>query len=104
MLEHEAEIASARARKKASPKQSLDKIVEGRLRSSRMKSVLLRQAYIRDENVKVEKLVMQNIAAIGENVIIRRFQRWELGEKLANSSFGKANRRVGLFLSQTVRI
>jgi len=44
--------------------------------------VLLRQAYIRDETVKVEQLVMQNIAAIGENVVIRRFQRWELGEKL----------------------
>jgi elongation factor Ts len=41
---------------------------------------LLRQTYIRDESITVEKLVLQNVAAIGENVVVRRFQRWELGE------------------------
>jgi len=40
----------------------------------------MRQTYIRDENINVEKLVLQNVAAIGENVIVRRFQRWELGQ------------------------
>ncbi|HEX2697325.1 MAG TPA: translation elongation factor Ts [Anaerolineales bacterium] len=41
---------------------------------------LLRQAYVRDESTTIEKLVMQNVAAIGENIVVRRFQRWELGE------------------------
>ncbi len=49
-----------------------------------MKCVLLRQPYIRDESITIEKLLMQNVAAIGENIIIRRFARWELGESTAS--------------------
>lgn len=82
VLEHESEIARARAKEEGKPDAVAEKIVAGRLDKFKDEVVLLRQAYIRDENVKVEQLVMQNIAAIGENVIIRRFQRWELGEKL----------------------
>ncbi|MBU4224508.1 MAG: elongation factor Ts, partial [Chloroflexi bacterium] len=52
----------------------------GRLAKFKDEFVLLRQAYIRDEQVTVEKLLLQNVAAIGENIVIRRFQRWELGE------------------------
>ena len=59
----------------------MDKIVEGRLEKFKDEVCLLRQTYIRDESLTIEKLVMQNVAAIGENVIIRRFQRWELGER-----------------------
>ena len=82
VLDHETEIARARVKEEGKPDNVADKIVEGRLSKFKDEVVLLRQAYIRDENVKVEQLVMQNIAAIGENVVIRRFQRWELGEKL----------------------
>lgn len=82
VLDHEAEIARARVKEEGKPDNVADKIVEGRLAKFKDEVVLLRQAYIRDETVKVEQLVMQNIAAIGENVVIRRFQRWELGEKL----------------------
>ena len=82
VLNHEAEIARARTKEEGKPDAVAEKIVAGRLEKFKDEVVLLRQAYIRDENVKVEALVMQNIAAIGENVIIRRFQRWELGEKL----------------------
>ncbi|MBI2759618.1 MAG: translation elongation factor Ts [Chloroflexi bacterium] len=79
-LDHEAEIARARAKEEGKPDKMMDKIVEGRLEKFKDEVTLLRQAYIRDENLTIEKLVMQNVAAIGENVIIRRFQRWELGE------------------------
>ena len=82
MLEHEAEIARARTKEEGKPDAVVEKIVAGRLEKFKDEVVLLRQAYIRDESVKVEALVMQNVAAIGENVVIRRFQRWELGEKL----------------------
>lgn len=82
VLDHEAEIARARTKEEGKPDAVAEKIVAGRLEKFKDEVVLLRQAYIRDENVKVEQLVMQNIAAIGENVVIRRFQRWELGEKL----------------------
>jgi elongation factor Ts len=82
VLDHEAEIARARTKEEGKPDAVVEKIVAGRMDKFKDEVVLLRQAYIRDESVKVEQLVMQNIAAIGENVIIRRFQRWELGEKL----------------------
>ena len=82
VLDHEAEIARARTKEEGKPEAVAEKIVAGRMEKFKDEVVLLRQAYIRDEGVKVEALVMQNIAAIGENVIVRRFQRWELGEKL----------------------
>lgn len=82
VLNHEAEIARARTKEEGKPEAVAEKIVAGRLEKFKDEVVLLRQAYIRDESVKVEALIMQNIAAIGENVIVRRFQRWELGEKL----------------------
>jgi elongation factor Ts len=79
-LEHESGIARARAIEEGKPEKMMDKIVEGRLEKYKDEVCLMRQAYIRDESLTVEKLVLQNIAAIGENVIVRRFQRWELGE------------------------
>jgi elongation factor Ts len=82
VLDHEAEIARARAKEEGKPEAIHAKIIEGRLSKFKDEVVLLRQTYIRDENVKVEQLILQNIAAIGENIIVRRFQRWELGEKL----------------------
>ena len=82
-LEHEADIARARAKEEGKPEAVTGKIVEGRLEKYKDEVVLLRQAYIRDETITVEQLLMQTIAAIGENLIIRRFQRWELGESIA---------------------
>ena len=58
----------------------MDKIVEGRLEKFKDEVCLLRQNYVRDETTTIEKVIMQNVAAIGENVVVRRFQRWELGE------------------------
>ena len=79
-LEHEAGIARARAVEEGKPEKMLEKIVEGRIEKYKDEVCLMRQSYIRDESMTIEKLVLQNIAAIGENVIVRRFQRWELGE------------------------
>ncbi len=80
VLEHEAEIARARARDEGKPENIFERIVVGRLEKFKDEVVLLRQAYIRDEQVTIEQVLLQNIAAIGENIVIRRFQRWELGE------------------------
>jgi elongation factor Ts len=81
-LEHEAGIARARAKEEGKPDAIAEKIVEGRLEKFKDEVALLRQPYIRDESITVEKLLLQTIAATGENLIIRRFQRWELGESL----------------------
>jgi elongation factor Ts len=80
VLEHEAEISRARSREEGKPEAAWQRITEGRLEKFKDEVVLLRQAYIRDEEITIEKLIMQNIAAIGENVVVRRFMRWELGE------------------------
>ncbi len=79
-LEHETEIAKARAREEGKPEKMLDKIAEGRLEKYKDEVVLLRQAYIRDEQVTIEKLLLDLIASLGENIVVRRFARWELGE------------------------
>ena len=84
VLEHEAEIARIRAKEEGKPENVAEKIVQGRIEKFKDEVVLLRQAYIRDESTTVEKLVLQAVGAIGENIIVRRFQRWELGESLEN--------------------
>ena len=81
-LEHEAAIAKARAIEEGKPEAVAGKIVEGRLNKFKDEVCLLRQNYIRDETVSIEKLLHQTIASTGENVVIRRFQRWELGDGL----------------------
>lgn len=79
-LAYESEIARKRALDEGKPEGVVVKIVEGRLDKIKDEICLLRQPYIRDENLTVEQLMLQNIAAIGENIVIRRFERWELGE------------------------
>lgn len=84
VLEHEAEIARARVKEEGKPENVAEKIVAGRLEKFKDEVVLMRQAYIRDKSITVEKLVLQTVGAIGENIVVRRFQRWELGESLEN--------------------
>lgn len=81
VLEHEMEIASARAREEGKPENMLEKIAAGRLEKFKDEVCLLRQAYIRDESLTIEKMLHQNVGSLGENIVIRRFQRWELGER-----------------------
>jgi elongation factor Ts len=81
-LQHEAQIAKNRAIEEGKPEAVAGKIVEGRLNKFKDEVCLMRQAYIRDETVTIEKLLHGVIASTGENVVVRRFQRWELGEGL----------------------
>ena len=80
VLEHEKQIAAARAREEGKPEAIIPRIVEGSITKFLDETVLLRQVYIRDDSMTVQKLVNQVIASLGENVIIRRIVRWELGE------------------------
>lgn len=82
VLSHEADIAKARVIEEGKPEAVAAKIVEGRLKKFKEEVCLLSQPYIRDESATIEQLLNQNIASIGESIIIRRFQRWELGEGL----------------------
>jgi elongation factor Ts len=80
VLEHETEIAKGRAREEGKPEAMLEKIAQGRLEKFKDEVVLLRQAYIRDDKVTIGNLLLEQVAAIGENIVVRRFVRWELGE------------------------
>jgi elongation factor Ts len=84
VLEQERANARNLALSEGKPESVIDRIVEGRLGKYKDEACLLRQAYIRDDSLTVEKLMLQNIASIGENIIIRRFARWELGESSAS--------------------
>ena len=82
VLEHEKGIARARAVEEGKPEAVIEKIVAGRLEKFKDEVVLLRQAYIRDEDLTIEQLVQETIGKTGENIIVSRFQRWELGENI----------------------
>ncbi len=80
VLEQEQTEALAKAKEEGKPEAILPKIAEGVVRKYKENNVLMRQAYIRDEAITIQDLLNQNVAAMGENVIIRRFARWALGE------------------------
>lgn len=81
VLEHEREIATAKAREEGKPDAIIPKIVEGYLEKYKNEVILLRQTYIRDEKMTVQDLVNQVVVSIGENLVVRRFVRWALGEE-----------------------
>jgi len=80
VLEHEGKIAAAKAREDGKSEQIIPKIVEGSLTKYKDEVVLLRQKYIRDESLTVLQFVNQTVASLHENIVIRRFVRWQLGE------------------------
>jgi elongation factor Ts len=81
-LEREREVAANQAKEEGKPENIVPRIVEGRVEKYKDEAVLLRQAYIRDESKTIQDMLNEAIVALGENVVIRRFQRWELGESV----------------------
>lgn len=82
VLDEQAEEAAARARSGGKPEKIIPQIVEGTLEKFRDQNVLLRQAYIRDETTTIAGLLSRVIAQVGENVVIRRFARWEIAPEV----------------------
>lgn len=78
----EAQRAAFRAEAAATgkPETVLDRIVQGKLDKFYDEACLLRQPFVKDDKVKVGDLITQAIAKIGENIVVRRFVRYELGE------------------------
>ena len=62
------------------PERILDRIVEGKIRKFYEQVCLLEQPFIKDEDKKVGELLKEMIAALGENLVLRRFSRLEVGE------------------------
>jgi elongation factor Ts len=82
-LDREIQDATNKAREEGKADAVIPRIVEGYLKKFKDETCLLRQTYIRDDTLTVQQMVNQTIVSLGENVIIRRFVRWELGETSA---------------------
>jgi elongation factor Ts len=80
VLEHETQIATAKVHEDGKPEAVVPRIVEGYIKKFKDEAVLLRQPYIRDESITVQQLLDQATIALHENIVIRRFVRWALGE------------------------
>ena len=73
---HEIEVIKAQALEEGKPEKMLDKIAEGRINKYYEENCLLEQRYIRDADVKIKDLIIENVAKIGENIQVRRFARF----------------------------
>jgi len=82
VIEHEKQLYRAQALEEGKPEAVLDRIVEGRIEKFYKDVCLLEQAFIRDEERTIDDLVKEQITKTGENMIVRRFARFELGESL----------------------
>ena len=79
VLEHEQQVNRAQAKAESKPDKVIDRIVEGRLAKFYEENCLADQVYIRDDSKKVSDLVTEAMAKIGENIVIRRFMRYQVG-------------------------
>jgi len=81
VLEREKEIFRNQALQAGKPEKILDKIVDGKVEKFYSEIVLLEQSFIKDDKLTVEELLKETIGKLGENMIIKRFARFQLGEE-----------------------
>jgi len=80
LLEREREIYRAQAAESGKPEKVWDKMVEGRVKKFYQERVLLEQPFVKDDHQTVGQLVKAVSGKVGENVVVRRFVRFQLGE------------------------
>jgi elongation factor Ts len=78
----ESERASYRAQalEEGKPEHIVDRIIEGRLEKFYQQSCLMEQPFVKDEDKTIETLIADAVAKLGENIVLRRFARYEVGE------------------------
>jgi elongation factor Ts len=81
-LEAERNVLRKQAAAEGKPAQIIEKMVEGRLNKFYEEQVLLEQPYIRDDKMNIRDLIMEAMRTLGENIVVSRFVRYELGESL----------------------
>ncbi|MEQ8200176.1 MAG: translation elongation factor Ts [Syntrophomonadaceae bacterium] len=79
-LEHEREVLRAQALEEGKPEKIIDKMVEGRIEKFYKENCLLEQQFIKDLDKTIQQLIHEHVAKIGENINVRRFTRYEVGE------------------------
>jgi len=78
----EREIYRNQAEADGKPEKILDKIVEGKLRKWYTEVCLMKQPFIKDSDITIEDLLKNSIAKLGENIVIRRFNRYQVGGEI----------------------
>jgi elongation factor Ts len=84
VLEKEKEIYKAQAAAQGKPANVADRIAEGKLKDYYAQFCLLEQPFVRDGKLTIGQLVQEKIAIIKENIVVRRFARFKVGESLAS--------------------
>lgn len=82
LVERERQVLTAKAREEGKKEEMLSKIVDGQIKKWLAQNVLLEQAYVKNPDTTIGTYLKETIATIGENIVIRRFIRFELGEGL----------------------
>lgn len=80
LVEKEKDIYATQARESGKPDKVIEKIVEGKLNKFFAESCLLEQPFVKNPDITVKDLLNDLIAKTGENIVIRRFVRFQLGE------------------------
>ena len=78
----EAEKERAQMEGSGKPEHVVDKIIQGKLRKYYQEVCLMQQPFIKDDDLTVQEVVTQMAAKLGENILVRRFVRFELGEEI----------------------
>ena len=79
-LEHEKMVLSEQARNEGKPEKIIEKMVTGRIEKYYKEVCLLEQPFVKDPDKTISDLITESIAKIGENIAIRRFTRYQLGD------------------------
>ncbi len=82
ILTEQKDRSRQQAQEEGKPENVIERIIEGKMEKYYEQNCLLLQPYIRDDSVKIEELLKEMIATVGENITIRRFVRWSVGEEL----------------------
>ena len=83
VVEKEQEIFTAQALNEGKPANVVEKMISGRIEKYYKEICLLEQPFIKNTDITIQELLVEQIARIGENINVRRFVRYELGEGLA---------------------
>ncbi|MDD3268134.1 MAG: translation elongation factor Ts [Syntrophomonadaceae bacterium] len=79
-IQREKEVLKAQALEEGKPEKVIEKMVEGRIDKYYKERCLLEQAFIKDTDKTVQELIHEQVARMGENITVRRFARYEVGE------------------------
>ena len=81
-LDTELSVLRAQALSEGKPEEIVEKIIQGRIQKYYEEVCLMEQNYVRDDKLKIKDLITEAIRTTGENIKVRRFDRYELGEML----------------------